>query len=470
MRPPANCLSVRKISLCGLALAALSTASSFAAVSYDVRAETKDKVRAYTGSTRQGSFGAPGINDKGIVAYPCILTGSNVNAFSNGSIIMRKKGKRPAQVAVQTGVPVDYSFTDTLELNGNQVIPPASVQFLRFGINVGISNKKRIAFSGALYYEVQNFNDEGQFQNSNGEQVGSFGSVFPLGGGFQTVGLITFLDYRDEILRAPIAVTPKGGLAYSADIVITDNNEVPGIAMSYPQLMGGVWGGVRSTIATTESTVIGLPYFTTFEQFSNGILSKKDTVFLVADVSDDANDYDGIWKGRNVNLQPVVVKGTSAPNGGNFDQFFAPVAPSPNAKLTAFIATTSGRNTGTGIFRCSSNGRELMQVAFTNQKAPGVNANFNSFESVGVNNKGQVAFKAVVDTTQAHAGIWISDRSGKNLTLIALEGNTIPVGEEVKRISSITFNPITGFNRKGQVAFTASFTDRTSAVIVAEIK
>jgi hypothetical protein len=50
-----------------------------------------------------------------------------------------------------------------------------------------------------------------------------------------------------------------------------------------------------------------------------------------------------------------------------------------------------------------------------------------------------------------------------------MEGQKLAAGTQEKTITKLAFNPVSGINKKGQVAFTASFSDRTSAVIIATL-
>jgi hypothetical protein len=98
-----------------------SAGNAISDVTYEVRAQTKDQIKnalVFDSSTntysyskaKQGSFGAPSINDKGTLAYACILSGEGITASTNFSVALRVKGNKPAVVAMQSGVLVDDSF------------------------------------------------------------------------------------------------------------------------------------------------------------------------------------------------------------------------------------------------------------------------------------------------------------------------------------------------------------------------
>ncbi len=108
-------------------------------------------------------------------------------------------------------------------------------------------------------------------------------------------------------------------------------------------------------------------------------------------------------------------------------------------------------------------------IAAVGDKAPGTDGNFLDFELAAVNNRGSVAILGSVTggtTGTGLSAIWVSDPAGKNLKLVVVSGQNMQIGNKTKKVTRIAFNPVAAINKKGQVAFTASFTDKTSAVIV----
>jgi hypothetical protein len=102
----------------------------------------------------------------------------------------------------------------------------------------------------------------------------------------------------------------------------------------------------------------------------------------------------------------------------------------------------------------------------------GVKGAFSSLQLAAANNLGRVVILGSVSISSGGnsynpKGVWVSDNSGDNLTPIAVVGQSIKIGTKSKQIEALSFNPMAGINSKGQVSFTASFKDRTSAVIVA---
>ena len=469
------------LALCGLLLASgvFISPSAHGEVQYVIKAKTYDRVRAtvfvpqegyLTRNVRMGSFGAPTLNDKGTVGFACILSGSGLSVDTNRSVITRMPGKkRVPVVAVQSGPGSILSDSFLPGQGGTAFAISRTARMYSIGINVALNNNNRIAFTGEMLYGR---NSGGEEPVVTTESTAVYGVAIPLtkrASSYRNWGLVMFNEYYDEILTEPVSLNINGSVAYDGDFFYTTDKSAPGIAFS-SQNNGAV-------IATTQATVIGLPYFTTFQSFSYPIISNDNVAYLVADISDEGDEFDGIWRGNNPNLQPVVVKETDAPGGGLFATFGGQVGVSNNGLLCAFTATLSDADVSGGVFRINSRGRQCIRIAAVGEPAPGNEyvsrlGAFTSIDLAAASNNGRVAFKGTAPGPRGNAlaGIWVTDRDGKRLSLVVREGQTIKVGGVEKKVINIAYNPIYGLNRKGEVAFTASFNDRTSAVIVASVK
>jgi len=443
------------------------------AQTFDIRAQTGDHITAavylpdvgYTTSKKvyQGSFGAPSINDKGTVAYACILGGKGITAFRNNTVVVRLKGtKKPAVVAIQSGYPNIVSDGFGYPPINAQVLS-GSVTLYRIGRDVALNNKNRVGFTTQSLYTIFTVNDKG-VRHYTDVDTAAYGVLTPnskKATSFQGVPVSTFINFFDEILTKTVSLNAQSSIAYNANFFITTTKSVEGFAFASPNDSG--------VIATVESNVIGLPYFATFQSFTDAIISNDNVGFVTAQISDGNDDFDGIWAGNNPDLQPVAVKTNDAPGGGTFTGFGNKAGPSRNGKYCAFVATTS---LGTsGIFRTNVDGSNKISIATLGSAAPtnsagGKLGTFTGFSLAASGDSGQVA---VLGTANGKTGIWLSDAQGANLKLVAVEGQNLKVGSVQKTIRKLTFNPVAGINRQGQVAFSASFTDRTSAVIVAKL-
>lgn len=476
-----------------LALGIFSVSEGMAqTVTYDIRASTRDKVQAITGGAKQGSFGSPSINDKGSVAYACILSGTNIDALTSYSIVSRKKGKKKkAVLAIQSGTPKGFNsptgleqdplyvpiliysdprtlnddFLINVQANANVQAVPWTGRMYRISKDVVINNKERIAFSGQFIETIETVTrDMGAITNTTyrTESYATIGQAVPSGKTYTNTCIITYLNYFAEILTRTTSMNQQNAVPYNGNFRITTDELVPGFAYYSPTIGGAL-------VATVTSNAIGLPYFTTFDAFTDAIISANNVCFVVANLSATGAAYDGIWQGNNPNLQPVVTINTKAPGGGMFSAFDGKVGPSPNGKYAAFIANVGGGKVTRGVFRSTKKGEEIVTIAGIGDKAPGGGV-FSVFTLASTNNRGQVAFLGNAQTTAGVTteGIWLCDNKGANLRLIVVTGQSIQVGKKLKQVTNIAFSPISGLNRSGQIAFTASFNDRTSSVIVAK--
>ncbi len=375
--PPSSSRFVASILFAGTLFAA---EISFAAT-YDVRALTKDKVTSFAGNAKQGSFGAPTLNDKGSIAYPCILFGNNVDAFTNTTIVYQKKGKKKkAATAIQAGYILDNSFLPGYrEDNTYGVIDSARIY--KISKAIAINNKDQIGFSAEVLNQVRTdtFQD-GVWTNASyrTDDRSDYGVVFPSAtapGGFQNVCVFLYDGYYAEVLQRTLSINSNGSVPENATFELTPTHRVPGFSyyhptsltyssytdpslplnpdpeedppvvdpslplnpISYPYYLSE-----GALVATTESNVIGLPYETVFSSFSDVLIADNNRAFIVADISDTGDEFDGIWQGTNPNLQPIVVKQTNAPGGGKFTSFDGKIGPNRKGTAAAFIANLTG--------------------------------------------------------------------------------------------------------------------------------
>lgn len=453
-------------------LAALLPFATVNAQSFIVRAKTGDKISALTGKVRQGSFGAPAINSKGDLAFACVLYGKSVNAVTGYSIVVQqKKGKTKSRntVALQSATTLNSygpnrtisdDFLDRIFTGAFNVYPvDGTGSLFRICRNISINNQRRVGFSGELVFTMQTDNYQ------NGMLIGSdfreehratYGEIIPSGSTYLNTPVFVYLNYFAEILRENLSINRQGSVPYDADFVLVAGETVPGFAFNGPK------GG--KLVATTESNVIGLDYETKFQAFSPAVIADGDRCFIVADITDDANDFDGIWQGKTTNLLPIAVKASAAPGGGTYGSFDGSLGPSRSGKLIAFIANVDGGTSG--VFVSTLNGKTQSRIASIGDAAPGLNGKFDDFELAAVSNRGHVAILGTAGGTQ---GIWLTEKNGKGLKLVTAKGEKIKVGKDTKTVRKIAFNPISGINRKGQIAFTATFTDKSSAVVIAEL-
>ncbi len=481
----------------------VSMTGALAGVEIDIRAETGEKIRG-TGKSGilQGSFGAPSINDASAVAYVTVLYGDPIGATNNNAIIFVRKGKnQKAYVTVQAGQPLSDSFLPGF--NDEKTFALAgSGRVFRFGRDVAINKANEIGFVGEYIFTRQtvSLTDAGAVKDRTNvdESRTAFGTTARVKNNkFVNHSAVVYKSFNDAQLQTVLSISRIGGIAYDGIFELTPEREVPGFAFAAPPSpKNAYYYGILPTtlfdntsflfplkkgklVATTESNVIGLPLFTTFDRFSTPVIADREVCFIVADIADTGDEFDGIWQGSNPNLIPVVVKDTSAPGGGKFASFGELIGPSRRGNFVAFTANTIGgspNGTGQGVFLSNLDGSNVVRIATTGKEVPqntGVEGTFNSFARAGSNNKGEVAVLAtltVAGANQSVDGVFVTGKSGKGLRMIVVAGQEIDVRGEMKRITRIAFNPMAGINNRGEVAFTASFSDRTSAVVIASVR
>jgi hypothetical protein len=467
-----------------LVLGILSQSAWSQKVTYDIRSKTGDKITAITGKARLGSFGSPSINDKGNVAYSSVISGTGIGSTTSYSVIFKKKGSQPPVLTIQAGVSTNDLFfagrvdsrtlddSFLVDANTSRLVYPVSgsARMFRISKDVALNNNNRIAFAGQLIEAVETDTETTNMgvtttkvQSVVDTNYSTIGEVFVSGTTASNAGVTTYLDYSADILTRTTSINQSGGVPFNGTFKISADETLPGFAFNTPF-------GAFNLVATTGSSVLGLPYFTTFDSFSDAIIAKQNVCFVVAKISTNGSQFDGIWQGKDSNLQPVVTIQDKAPGGGTFSAFDGKVGPSPAGKFVAFVANTTGNNAARGVYRSSLNGSNLVSVATVGGTAPGASGDFADFTLASVNDRGKVAILGTVQTASGGtiSGIWLSDPVGKNLRLMVLEGQSLTVKGVAKKITSIAFSPISGLNKNGQVAFTASFTDRTSAVVIAK--
>jgi len=458
------------------------------AQTFDIRAQTRDRISALlldtstrtisTGKAFQGSFGAPALNDKGDVAYACILAGKGITAFSSNSVVFRAKGttkSRPV-VAMQSDLIIlNDNFMDRAT-GPNQGPYPGSAYVYRIGKDVGFNNKRQIAFTAEMPFVYYTTDDKGKI-TYHPTETSTYGLLVPRGRArsFSNTNLYSFLQsFSDDFLRKTVILNTQGSTPFNASFIVTPTKSVEGFAFATGDRSGG--SSAVNVVATIETNVIGLPYLATYQSFTDAIIANGNRTFVTAQISDGNGDFDGIWQGNSPDLQPVAVKTHASPDGGKFTTFGEKTGPSRSGKFCAFLAsTTQGTN---GVFRStvvdtwtSPKSTEKVLIAQLGAKAPtnsqaGTLGAFSGFSLAACSDAGQVA---LIGTVDGKDGIWLSDANGDNLRLVVIEGQSLTVGKTQKTVNKIAFNPVSGINRKGQVAFTLSFADRTSAVIVATL-
>ena len=271
---------------------------------------------------------------------------------------------------------------------------------------------------------------------------------------------------------------------------------------------GGIWAyrdGLLQLIAHKGERAPDTPNGSFFRSFGPPAFNDAAQVAFTAELVNENGvveypDHVGIWAEHNGSLRLVARSGSQAPgtpDGVSFNDFNTSDSPEvtmDGAGNIAFFGYLRGEsvNAGneTGIWSEARSG-DLELVVRAGDPAPGAPAGAK-FRSVGgprLNATGQIAFVGQLQSgaggvsLASDLGIWAQDRDGV-LQMIVREGDLVDVddgpGTDFRTVTGFSlFYPWRGtgnqdgrpsaFNDLGQLAFLASFTDRSSGIFVSSL-
>jgi hypothetical protein len=151
------------------------------------------------------------------------------------------------------------------------------------------------------------------------------------------------------------------------------------------------------------------------------------------------------------NTKLIALSGQASPDGnGNFSSFDSvAINDAGQVLFTAALVNTSGAfSDNEGVFR--GDGVANVQIARKGQLAPDLNGRYGFFNSVALNDAGEALFWAFLSDTGSglnDAGIFRGDGTG--ITQLAREGQAAPGGSGT--FTGLSFDP--AFNNAGQAAF-----------------
>lgn len=193
-----------------------------------------------------------------------------------------------------------------------------------------------------------------------------------------------------------------------------------------------------------------------FYEFWSYAISNTNQVFVVTMKGAlDGGEDPAICEITGGQLIMLARNGQPAPGGGEFgisQTGQGQVAINRDGQ-TAFTCTTNGGNPTSVVYR--STGSTLTPMAYKNEVSPGGGGKFLAFDAPALNDNGQVAFFASLNSTVGIPdGLFVAD--GVALTALALARQTVPDGNGY-------FNGFDHFllNDSGQVAFQAPLAGTT---------
>ncbi|HYK90500.1 MAG TPA: choice-of-anchor tandem repeat NxxGxxAF-containing protein [Acidobacteriota bacterium] len=209
------------------------------------------------------------------------------------------------------------------------------------------------------------------------------------------------------------AINNLGDIAFRADLSGT------GLHSGIFHVASGM---TPTNVALFGDTIANVPQQLT--DFGNPVLNDTRQIAFNARIG-DGYDNQGVFLKTTSGITPIARTGESAAGtpstfGNRFCTFGLALN---NSGIVAFEATLQGSVAGDGVFKYS-NGK-IDPVAVTGQAAPGTQGGlFSRFTGLSMNQSGQIAFVATLDSGGATQGVFLASSAG--ITAIALHGQTIP--------------------------------------------
>jgi hypothetical protein len=165
-----------------------------------------------------------------------------------------------------------------------------------------------------------------------------------------------------------------------------------------------------------------------------------------------ARASEGMFVGDGSHIDVIAVNGTSAPGGGKLVSFAAHPVPALNkAGVVVFSASVAGGKASEGLFLSSN--RRLRAIALSGSAAPGISGGaFSEFQAPALNDGGDVVFLAGVRHRREVLEAIYLHHAGK-LRKVVATGDPAPEGGTFVAFGS------PALNNKGEIAFAAVIDD-----------
>lgn len=298
----------------------------------------------------------------------------------------------------------------------------------------------------------------------------------PAGSGRQLLG-------AEDPVGGPVGVAPIPNYYAGSLPVMTSNGDAIFLARAPTN------AAYSSPIAVVRATASGVEILATAGEAAPGVEGATLQGISLHDASDSgvlvntalSDGRSGLWVLGGEGLEPRVITGETfigAAPGEKIGSFFYGGAINSRGVVSAFgrIDSEPPSTLDTGVWLSDSAGARL--IAREGDPAPGTDGVFNRFirsEPI-LNSRGQVAFLGAVSGESLFSGLWATAPDGE-LVLVVKSGDEIEVSPgDTRTISLLRLPTQTGgedgrpspFNDIGQLVFTATFTDGSSAVILSE--
>src|SRR6202795_4747369 len=186
----------------------------------------------------------------------------------------------------------------------------------------------------------------------------------------------------------------------------------------------------------------------TFVEFDTPVLNNRDEIAFVGTVRRGRETLQVLYLYSGGVLRKLVASGDVAPRGGNFDRFGLPAI--NNKGVVAFPAIVEHGAILGGIFAVGAS--ELQLLVGAGETGPGGQMLVRFSERAAIDDEDNVAFVAHLGSNASSEALLVANASG--LTQLAVTGEAAPGGG---RFSA--FGPWPNFGRNATIAFVAAVDD-----------
>jgi hypothetical protein len=186
----------------------------------------------------------------------------------------------------------------------------------------------------------------------------------------------------------------------------------------------------------------------TFAEFDTPVLNNRDEIAFVGTVRRGRETLQVLYLYSGGVLRKLVASGDVAPRGGTFDRFGLPAI--NNKGVVAFPAIVEHGTILGGIFAVGAS--ELHVLVGAGETGPGGQMLVRFSERAAIDDDDNVAFVAHLGSSAASEALLVANAGG--LTQLAVTGEAAPGGG---RFSA--FGPWPNFGRTGAIAFVAAVDD-----------
>ena len=214
------------------------------------------------------------------------------------------------------------------------------------------------------------------------------------------------------------------------------------------------WSAGRlRAVATTGGAAPGMPGV--MAGLDAPVVSARGDVVFMATIRRGRESIEAILASRGGGLRKIVAQGDPAPGGGTFAAFGPPAL--NNRGSVAFAAVVEGKGVPGGIFVVTGDRVEMVVGAGEETPIGGIFAKFS--ERIGLNDRGLIAFHSMLKFAPVEAAIFAAE--GGKVRAVSRLGDAAPGGGTIVHFG---LWPAVGSGR--EVAFAASIEGGATPVAI----